>query len=235
MRTLTIILFLICLSADSAVAQRDPPVWDSFLPRTVVHKERLTFDLELTWNKGGGPKEARPHAQMYVLLYLKKDEDKILKLAALDENTNRKNSVENLIVNVLEKKKLATVLETKVVEEVKTAEASKLKKFRAGSYYDFSFSFKNSQLLEKHKELSSFDPKTVTEANGRQLYDEEVKLLVLIPVNDTPLATLIPKKSASYDFARIMDFESSIHFFKPLPQTYKLTKQRNGNVTTFIN
>ena len=140
-----------------------------------------------------------------------------------------------MIVNVLEKKKLATVLETKVVEQVKSAEASKLKKFWAGSYYDFDFSIKNSQLLEKLKGLASFDQETVKEANGRQEHSQEVKLLVIDSVNDTPLATLIPKNPDAYDFARIMDFESSIHFLKPLPQTFKFTQLKDGNVISFIN
>ena len=82
MRILPIALLLSCLFADSVLAQRDPPVWDSFLPRTVVYKEKLKTDLELTWNKGGGPREARSQAQMYLLLYHKKDEEKILELAA---------------------------------------------------------------------------------------------------------------------------------------------------------
>ena len=91
--------------------------------------------------------------------------------------------------------------------------------------------------MKKHKELANFDENTVRDrASLGQYYDDKVKLLVLVPVNDSPLATLIPKKLRDfYDFAHLMDHKTSIHYFKPLPQKYKLRQLEDGNVVANID
>lgn len=238
MRSLSISLFLLSTFASSAFAQRDAPIWDSYLPRIVTYNQKTDLDFELTWHKGGGPNEQRSHAQMYVLLYLEKDEQQILELANLEENTNKKNKTEDLILAILEKKKLATVLETKLAFREKTKETLKFKKeLRGGSNFDFEFSFAYSQILAKHKELGNFDKETVDSSPTLgQTYNDKVKLMIFIPVNDCPLATLVPEKlRKTYDFAHLMNTKTSVQYFKPLPQEFQLRQLKDGDVVAYID
>ena len=238
MRTIITVLLLISAFTSEAEAQRDPPVWDSYLPRTVVYSQRLTLDFEATWNKGGGPVEQSSHAQMYVLLYLEKDENEIMELSKSEKLTNKKESVNDSILSTLEERKLAIVLDTKVATLEKSDLTKKLKrKMEKGFNYDFEFSFDYSKLLEKYKGLANFDKKSVRDAASLgQYFDDKVKLLIVVPVNDSPLATLIPDKlKNSYDFAHLMNYETSIHYFKPLPQRYKLRQLKDGKVVAAID
>lgn len=237
MRATLVIVFVLMGFTGTAIAQRDPPVSDSYLPRTVVYRERLTLDFETTWCKAGGPVEQSSHAQMYVLLYLEKDENEILELSRLEELTNKKNRVDDLILSALEEKGLAIVLDTKVATLETSDATKKLKKQLAGRNYDFEFSFEYSSLLEKHKELANFDKDSVRNAGSLGHYfDDKVKILLVVPVNDSPLATLIPEELRNfYDFAHLMNSETSIHYFKPLPQRYKLRQLNDGKVIANID
>jgi len=230
-------LILLCTFAVPALAQRDPPVFDSYLARTVVCNQRTTLDFEITWHKGGGPHEQSTHAQMVVLLYLEKDEQKILELANQPQHTNKENKAEDLILAVLEKQKLATVLKSSVAELDKSNATADLKKLRGGYDFDFEFSFEYSQLLEKHKLLASFDKESVdTHPTLGSTYGDKVKLIIYVPTNDSPLATLIPEKLRKfYDFAHPMNMETSIHYFKPLPQSFQFREIKPGDVVACID
>ena len=46
-----------------ALAQRDAPVWDSYLPRISLFKERKTLDFELTFKKTGARSSSHLNAR----------------------------------------------------------------------------------------------------------------------------------------------------------------------------
>lgn len=221
----------------SAMAQRDSPVWDSYLPRVVMYKERTTLDFEATWFKGGGPHEQAGAAQMYVLVYLEKDEKELLELAALEEHINKKNKKEDLILSVLEKKKLAKVLATQSAAGKSGKTLNLKKQIRGGSVYHFEFSFENAKILEQLKQLANFDETAVKSFPGDMLmFDDKFKLLIFVPVNDCSLATLIPQKQRDfYDFAHFMNTKTSIQYFKPLTQRFQMRRLGNGEVIANID
>jgi len=238
MRNLIFALFLIATFASPTFGQRDAPVWDSYLPRVVTYNQRTNLDFELTWHKGGGPSKQLSHAQMYVLLYLEKDEPQILELAKEEKHTNKKNKEEDLILAVLEKKKLAIVLAVELADADKSDATSKLKKkLRGGSNFDFEFSFDYSEILTKHKELGNFNEANVDSSPSLgQTYNDKVKLMLFIPVNDCPLATLVPEElRKSHDFAHLMDLDTSIQYFKPLSQSFQLRQLKDGDVVAYID
>lgn len=238
MRSLIFTLFLIATLASTTFAQQDAPVWDSYLPRAVTYNQKTKLDFELTWHKGGGPGKQNSHAQMYVLLYLEKDESKILELAKEEKHTNKKNKKEDLILAVLEKKKLAKVLAVELADADTSDATSKLKKkLRGGPNFDFEFSFEYSEILTKHKELGNFNKANVDSSPSLgQTYSDKVKLMVFVPVNDCPLATLVPEElRKSHDFAQFMDNETSIQYFKPLSQSFQLRQLKDGDVVAYID
>ncbi len=224
MRLLFSLILLFCTFVNSAFAQRDAPVFNSYLPRTVVYNQRTSLDFEVTWHKAGGPVKQMDHAQMYVMVYLEKDEQEILDLANKKEHTNKKNDIKNMIPAVLAEKKLALVVETKLANPESDATQNLKKKIVGGALFDFEFSIDYSQLLKLHKGLANFDPKTVTTTPKLgTTYSDKVKLMLLVPTNDSPLATLIPEEQRkTYDFAHLMNSETSIQYLKPLPQRFGL-------------
>lgn len=134
-----------------ALAQRDPPVFSSYVPSIALFNERATLDFDLLFCKAGGPIEHTEH-QMYVLGYLEKDEARILELAADKKLTSKKQEVEKLLLDVLEEEKLAAILDTKVSkrEVVKPDEEQQPRKPGQGGHsYKFSFNLNNGSLFKR--------------------------------------------------------------------------------------
>ena len=75
MRQVAFLTIAYLVSPTLATAQRDAPVWESYLNRvSVYHLERLSTSIELVWEKGGGPSKNVEH-QIYLLVYLQKNEN----------------------------------------------------------------------------------------------------------------------------------------------------------------
>jgi len=79
---LSIVVVFLCV--PTAFGQRDAPVYESYLPQFSIYHDnnngRNAITIDLLFKKNGGPAEHTEH-QAYILVYLKKDEDQILKLA----------------------------------------------------------------------------------------------------------------------------------------------------------
>lgn len=217
-------LFVILSNPIVGFAQRDAPVWNSFLPRIALFDERTTLDFEITFKKGGGPVEQRTHSQIYVLGYLEKDEARILKLAADKKHTTKSNDEDKLLLDLLVDEKLVALLETKVAKESEAPIVISPKSGRAvggASYYDFEFSFDNGNLFKTIGQLKNFDHTSFVDFAHR-LYNDKFKLMIFVPVNDCKYATEIPKEQRElYDFAHFLDRETVIQYFKPLPYRFQ--------------
>ncbi len=232
--------FLLILSNPIiAFAQRDAPVWDSFLPRIALFDERTTLDFEITFKKGGGPVKQRTHSQVYVLGYLEKDEARILELAADKKHTTKSNDEDRLLLDLLVDEKLVALLETKVAKESESPIVISPKSNRAvggASYYDFEFSFDNGKLFKKLGKLKNFDPTSFV-AFDHRYYNDKFKLMIFVPVNDCKYATEIPKAQRElHDFAHFMDGETIIQYFKPLPYRFQFKPlDEEGVVLLYID
>lgn len=237
MRLLILVLILI-VHSTTAMAQRDPPVWNSYLPRIVMFDERDTLDFELTYNKAGGPHE-QTHCQMYVLAYLEQDEVTIKKLAADSKFTMKTKDDRKLLLDVLQEKKLAVVLDTKVAvcaEKPPVVSARSTRSVRSGHCTDFEFSFDNGQLFQSISKLGNFDSDNVVASPG-QLYNDKFKLMIFVPVNDSRYATKIPEgQQQLYDFAHFVDSKTIIQYFKPLPYRFQFVRfEKSGDVGVYID
>jgi hypothetical protein len=233
-----LILILTWFETASVTAQRDPPVFDCSLPRINLFKERTKLDLELTFQKAGGPTEQSPESQVYILGYLEKDELRILELAADDERTD-KNKSEKLFLDELLKERLVVQLDTKIAPKAKLPLVTSPQSGRTltGGYcYDFAFGFENSKLFEAIGGLKNFDKSNYIDSDNRY-FNDKFKLLVFVPVNDCKYATLVSEKQrAFYDFAHFMDSKTVIQYCRPLPYRFQFkVLDKDGTVLLYVD
>lgn len=222
-----------------ALAQRDAPVWNSFLPRINMFNERDTLDFEFTFKKGGGPHEQSHVVQSYILAYLADDEEKINKLAVNQSLTTKNTEAEKLLIEHLVEQELVVVLETKTAKKQNVGRPISPRsgrKVRGGYSYDFEFSFDNKDLFKKVTSLKNFNPDRYVKSDNK-VYDDKFKLLVFVPVNDSRYATKIPEEQReSYDFAHFMDSKTILQYFKPLPYRFQFKPlSDSGDVLIYID
>lgn len=222
-------LFTLCLVLSCpafACAQRDAPVYHSFLPRIAMLNERTTLDFEITYKKAGGPNNQSARSQVYVLVYLEKDEAEILKLASDKELTTKSEDKEKLLLDVLVEEKLVTILETKVAEISESPiviSPRSGRTSRGDNCYDFEFSFDNGELFETIRKLKNFD-ETGFVRYANRCYNDKFKLMIFVPVNDCRYANKLPDEQRELpDFAHLIDLETIIQYFKPLPYRFQCT------------
>lgn len=224
--------------SSDLLAQRDPPVFDCCLPRINLFKERTKLDIELTFQKAGGPKEQSPESQVYIFGYLEKDEPGILELVTDKERTNKKKP-EQLFLDELLSERLVVQLETKVAPKAKTPLVISPQSGRTltGDYcYEFAFGFEHSKLFEAIGGLKNFDKSNYVDSDNRY-FNDKFKLMVFVPVSDCKYATLVSKKQQEfYDFAHFMDSETVIQYFKPLPYRFQFkVLNTDGTVLLYVD
>jgi hypothetical protein len=231
--SLSILIVFICVS--TAFGQRDAPVWESFLPQISVYHDASdrpqAVKVEFLFKKEGGPHEHTEH-QAYVLVYLQKDEAQILKLAADPQLRNKKNEKTKRFLDVLVEKKLVVPLQSQVAKIIEVSmsrsAAGQVSPKRAGdddddieSVFPFKFTFANNTLFQSVQKLGNFDPKSVDVVGDYTWYKDKFKLMVFVPVNDSAQADKVSAELRKmYDFAGLMDFESSVLYFRPLPYEF---------------
>jgi hypothetical protein len=217
------------------LAQRDPPVFSSYLPSITLFNERASLDFDLLFCKAGGPIEHTEH-QMYVLGYLEKDEARILELANDKMLTSKKQQGAKLLLDVLEQDKLAAILETKVAKRLtKTDEEQQLRKpGKGGHSYNYSFSLNNGSLFKTIGDLKNFK---VEMESGRRHYNDKFKLLIFVPVNDCKYATKVSRELQDmYDFAHFYDSDTILLYFRPLPYRFQFTPpDEHGAVELYVD
>src|ERR1044072_5013885 len=119
MRIVLLPTLMVFLCVSTAFGQRDAPVWESFLPQISVYHNaadaQRSLIVDFLFIKSGAPHQHTEH-QAYVLAYLKKDEEQILKLAADPELRSKKNEKTKRFLDVLVEKKLVATLDSQVAK-----------------------------------------------------------------------------------------------------------------------
>ena len=236
MKTWPIALVVALWIASPARAQRDSPVFSSYLPSITLYGERQTLDFDVLFCKAGGPIEHTEH-QLYVLGYLEKDEARILELAADKKLTNKKQEGGKLLLDVLEEEKLAAILDSKAAkrEVVPPDQQDARRPGKGGHNFKYSFSLNNASLFKTIGALKNFK---VEVESGRRSYNDKFKLLIFVPVNDCKYATKVPKELRDmYDFAHFYDSQTILLYFKPLPYRFqfKPPDQEGGAVELYVD
>ena len=248
MRTTSLSVLLVLLWVAPAFAQRDAPVWEAYLPQVLIYHDEVSSNRAITvdflFKKNGGPHEHTQH-QAYMLVYLKKDEEQILKLAADPQLISKKNEKTKKFLDLLIEKKLVVSLDTQVAKitesSARYADVRGTPK-RAGAAtreeftFPFKFTFSNETLFQSVQKLGSFNVKSVNVAGSSEWFDDKFKLIVFVPVNDSAHATKVPSElHKMYDFANVMNFESALLYFRPLPYEFGFKRYAQEPILIYIN
>jgi hypothetical protein len=240
---LSILMVVLCVS--TAFAQRDAPVWESFLPQISVYHDAAdaprSLIVDFLFIKSGGPHEHTEH-QAYVLAYLKKDEAEILKLAADPQLRSKKNEKTKRFLDLLVEKKLVATLDSQVAKIVEMRMPRQVK-LSPGSQsadtenvFPFKFTFSYETLFRAVQQLGNFDMKSVDVVGDYTWFQDKFKLIVFVPVNDSAQATKVsPELHKMYDFAGLMDFENSLLYFRPLPYEFQFKTYKPDGLLVYIN
>jgi hypothetical protein len=247
-RIASLSILIVVLSVSSAFGQRDAPVWESYLPKVSIYHDNTNTQSAITidflFKKNGGPHEHIEH-QAYVLVYLKKDEEQILKLAGDPQLIKKQNEKTKLFLDLLGEKKLVVSLESQVAKinghttprfaDVKGNPKREGADTLAEFSFPFKFTFTYETLFQSVRKLGNFNLQNVNVVGSSTWFEDKFKLLVFVPVNDSAHATKVsPKLREMYDFANVMDFNTVLLYFRPLP--YELGFKKNGdNTLIYIN
>ena len=242
------------LVPSMALAQRDPPVWECYLssfsiaPISIAPIENSKLALDVEFRKAYGPIEHREH-QMYLIGYLQKDEAEILKIAAdvalLDK---RKQDKENLFLDVMIERGLATVIDTQVGERRATPVPHDRADDRSNpadqlNTFPFRFATANSELFGAISKLKHFGHYKV-DASG--WFESRFKFVLFVPVNDCKYATKVDKAVRGQpDFAHFDDrvgadgeklgWSTPILYFKPLPYEFQFRRIEGDAIRVYVN
>jgi hypothetical protein len=240
---LSFLILFLCVS--TAFGQRDAPVWESFLPQISVYHDAAdaprSLIVDFLFMKSGGPHEHTEH-QAYVLAYLKKDEEQILKLAADPQLRSKKNEKTKRFLDVLVEKKLVATLDSQVAKIIEMRMARQVK-LKPGSQsadtewvFPFKFTFSYETLFRSVQQLGNFDLKSVDVVGDYTWFNDKFKLIVFVPVNDSAQANKVSAELRKmYDFAGLMDFENSLLYFRPLPYEFQFKKYGADGLLVYIN
>lgn len=247
MTRIMISCLLFSLSLPVAYAQRDAPVWESYLASiSIYHEDDWHLGIDLIFRKDGGPHEHTEH-QMYLIAYLEKDEDTILKLASDALLLDKTQPSKKMLLDVLREKRLITVLDSKVARRTAYPPGAFYGKadLSAGAFpFHFSLSFED--LFEAINRLKNFDSENVTDSSG-VYFEDRFKLLVFVPVNDSKYADKVSAAirgrgdfanwSAKLAHPRGEWFASKtiLLYFRPLPYAFHFRKTSDSPVEVFVN
>lgn len=242
---LSILITLFCVS--TAIAQRDAPVWESYLPRVSIYhdggRQNPGLTLDFLFKKNGGPHEHVEH-QAYVLVYLKQDEEQIMKLAGDAELTKKEKEKTKLFLDLLVEKKLVVPLDSQVAkisrtprfEDVRGNPRSYSFEELVGSSFAFKFTFTYDTLFQSVKKLGNFHPEKAEASGSETWFDEKFKLIVFVPVNNSRHATKVSKElRETWDFANVMNTFTALLYFRPLAYEFGFKKYREDNPLVYIN
>ena len=245
MAHLSVLILLLC--ASTAFAQRDAPVWEAYLPQVSIYHDNSNSQAALTidflFKKNGGPHEHTEH-QAYVLVYLKKDEEQILKLAQDSELTKKQNEKTKLFLDLLVEKKLVVPLESQVAKINRTPRFADVRgnPQRSGAEtlaefsFPFKFTFTYETLFQSVGKLGNFRPDSVNVSGSSTWFEDKFKLIVFVPVNDSRHATKVSAKiREAYDFANVMNFQTALLYFRPLPYEFGFKRYLQDPVLIYIN
>ena len=252
MRMTRLSIFVVVLLGSTAFGQRDAPVWESYLPQfSIYHDSSKGHDvitIDFLFKKNGGPIEHTEH-QAYILVYLKKDEEQILKLARDSELIKKQNEkTAKPFLEFLVNKKLVVPLESQVAKinspdrrtprfadvrgNPRRSGVDTLAKFS----FPFKFTFTYETLFQSVRKLGNFSSENVTIVNKATWFNDKFKFMAFVPVNDSAHATKVsPEVHKSWDFAGVMDVDSVLLYFRPLPYELSLQTYDEKTLLIYIN
>ena len=232
MRTTWLSILIVFLWVSTVFGQRDAPVWESYLPRVSIYHDdsnnHPAITVDFLFKKNGGPHEHTEH-QAYLLIYLKRDEEEILKLAGDPELIKKQNEKTKLFLDVLVEKKLVVAFESQVAKIGNTPRFADVKgnPKRAGAdtlaefSFPFKFTFTYDTLFQSVRKLGNFNSENVNVVGKSTWFNDKFKLMVFVPVNDSRHASKVsPKLREMYDFANVMDSGTALLYFRPLPYEF---------------
>ena len=250
MRTACLSILIVFLWASTAFGQRDAPVWESYLPNISIYHDEINshpaITIDFLFKKNGGPHEHTEH-QAYVLVYLKKDEEQILKLLEDPQLIKKEKEKTKLFLDVLVDKKLVVPVESQVAKLNRQSSTLRFpdvrgtpKRAGAESLFDFTFPFKftftNEKLFESVKKLGNFSIESVNVVGREEWFNDKFKLMVFIPVNDSRYATKVSSKLREmYDFANGMNFDTVLLYCRPLPYEFEFKTYAKDTLLIYIN
>src|SRR2546422_1607760 len=219
----------------SAFGQRDAPVWESYLPQISIYHESNNkgdaITVDFLFKKNGGPYEHTEH-QAYILVYLKKDEERILKLAADPQLAKKQSDNAKRFFEVLTEDKLVAPLESKVAKLNSRTGVDTLAQFS----FPFKFTFTDEKLFQSVQKPGNFRSDNVTVSGSTTWFEDKFKLMVFIPVNDSVYANKVsPELRKTWDFVNVMNTDTSILYFGPLPYELSFRKLKEQVLLIDIN
>ncbi len=244
----TLALVFCLVTPAFAMAQRDPPLLECYLPSiTVRHAAMQRLAIDLVLKKETGPTEHREH-QMYLLAYLLDDEKQVLDIVSdpkwLDKN---KESEAKLFLDVLLEKGLVTIVESKTAprhgfagqdSKGRYSDGSKAgrgeTKFLKLNAFNFSFAPTYQELFKSVSKLKNFrneDPP----AGQIGIYQRRFKFLVYVPVNDCKYASKVRDGIRGKNDFGLDEYgggKTPILYCRPLP--YELAFRRDTKVGTIV-
>ncbi len=241
-------LLLLVFTPRVALAQRDPPLLECYLPSiTIRHAEGERLSLDLVLKKETGPVEHREH-QMYLLAYLLDDEAEVLEICSDPELLDKtKGGDSRLFLDVLIDKRVVTILETKVAKRQGFAGQDNLGKYADGSKagrnkadflrlntFAFSFSPSYVDLFSKVSKIKHFRNEDAP-PNQVGIYKHKFKLLVYVPVNDCKYATKVDDEVRGKNDFGLDEYgrgTTPILYCRPLP--YEFTFRRDSDAGTVV-
>ena len=245
---LSILILLLCV--PTTFGQRDAPVWESYLPKILIYHNdsngHPALTIDLLFKKNGGPHEHTEH-QAYILAYLKKDEEEILKLAADPQLTKKQNEKTKLFLDLLVEKKLVVPLDSQVAGINRTGSTQRYPDVKGNPKqadsdsitqftFPFKFTFTYEALFQSVRKLGNFNLENVNVAGSSTWFNDKFKLIVFVPVNDSAHASKVsPKVREAYDFAGVMNFNTALLYFRPLPYEFGFKKYQEDTLLIYIN
>ena len=247
MRMAWLSILIVLLFSPTAFGQRDSPVWEAYLPKISIYHDDVNrhpaLTIDFMFKKNGGPYEHKEH-QAYILVYLTKDEAEILKLAADPQLITKKNEKTKLFLDLLVEKKLVVSLDSQVAKlgsmprrfpdvrgTPKSAGADEVEQFS----FAYKFTLTYDTLFQSVQKLGHFNIENVNVVGSSTWFDDKFKLIVFVPVNDSGHATKVsPTIREAYDFANVMNFNTALLYFRPLPYEFGFKKYQQDTLV-YIN
>lgn len=252
MRMTWLSFLVVFLFVSPAFGQRDAPVWEAYLPQFSIYHDQSkgqdAITIDFLFKKNGGPVEHTEH-QAYILVYLKKDEEEILKLAGDSRLVNKENEkTTKPFLNLLVEKKLVVPLDSQVAKissrdgtmprfpdvrgNPKRSGVDTLAKFS----FPFNFTFTYETLFESVRKLGNFSAENMTIVNKATWFHDKFKFIVFVPVNNSAHATKVsPELRKTWDFAYPMDSSTALLYFRPLPYELSLQTYQEKTLLIYIN
>jgi len=252
MRMIWLLLLVVFLCVSPAFGQRDAPVWEAYLPQFSIYHDQSkgqdAITIDFLFKKNGGPVEHTEH-QAYILVYLKKDEEQILKLAGDSRLVNKENEkTRKPFLDFLVEKKLVVPLDSQVAKinsrdgtmprfpdvrgNPKRSGVDTLAKFS----FPFTFTFTYEMLFESVRKLGNFAAENVETFGKSRHFNDRFKFMVFVPVNNSANATKVsPELRKTWDFAYPMDSSTALLYFRALPYELNLQTYQEKTLLIYIN